>query len=102
MRVQSHGKVRGRLRYAWPQGHVGTTGVVMVDPFIQQTSQVVRCQRNHVIQTFPPKRADEPFTDGIGLRRPERCVQHPQPQVAYALVESRREDAVSVMDEEAV
>jgi len=30
MRVQSHGKVRGQLRDAWPQGHVGTAGINQV------------------------------------------------------------------------
>ena len=30
MRVQSHGKVRGQLWDAWPQGHVRTAGINQV------------------------------------------------------------------------
>ena len=63
---------------------------------------MVFSQGNQKVQAFPPQRADEPLAERIGLRTLRRRFEHPESQVAYALVELLREDAVAVMDEEAV
>jgi hypothetical protein len=65
-------------------------------------SQVGFGQRDDEIQAFPPQHADEPLTEGIRLRTLGRGFQHPKSQVAYAVVERRREDTISVMDEETI
>jgi hypothetical protein len=42
-------QARGRLRNAWPQGHMRTPLIVMSYPCLQDVSQVVRRERNHKI-----------------------------------------------------
>jgi hypothetical protein len=49
-----------------------------------------------------PQRPQYPFTDGIGLWTVRWGLQHVQAQVADAPVQGLGEDAVTVMDEEAV
>src|ERR671923_1781237 len=69
----------------------------MQRPYLDDASQMVLSQRDHKIETFPPQRADEPLAEGIGWRSPHRRLEHPQPQVADALVKLLREDAIAVM-----
>jgi hypothetical protein len=63
---------------------------------------VVFRQWNQVIQTFPPQCAQEPLAKDIRLGTLRWRFQDPQSHVAYALVELMRENAVAVMDQEAV
>jgi hypothetical protein len=51
---------------------------------------VVLGERDQEVQAFPPQRAQEPLTETIGLGTPHGCFQHPEPQVAHALVELLR------------
>src|SRR5215468_2799427 len=81
---------------------MGTAFIVMRHPCVHDASQVMLGEWDHTIQAFPSQRADEPLAERIGLRRPYRRLAHPQPQVADALVELVREDAIAVMDEEAI
>ena len=55
---------------------------------------------NQVIHAFPPQRADEPLAECIGLRRPHRRLEHPQPQVVDTLIKLLREDAITIMQQE--
>ena len=57
---------------------------------------------NEEVQTLPPQRADEPLAERIGLRCPHWRLEHPQSQVADALVELLRENAVAVMEQKAI
>jgi hypothetical protein len=63
---------------------------------------VILSQRNEKVQAFPPQRADEPLAERIGLRSPHRRLEHPQPQVAEALVKLLREDAIAIMKQASV
>jgi hypothetical protein len=63
---------------------------------------VVFRQGDHKVHTLPPQRAQEPLTEGIGLGTPRRCFQDPETQVPHLLIELLGEDAVPVMDQEAV
>src|SRR5215510_7112481 len=74
----------------------------MRHPRVEQASQVVFCEREDAIQALPPQRADEPFAEGVRLRTLGWCFQHLEPQMAYAVVELGREDAIAVMHEEAI
>src|SRR5215471_5617875 len=76
--------------------------VVVMGPEMEQTPQVVLCQGKHEVQTLAPQCADEPFAEGVGLRSPHRCLEHPQPQVTYAMVKLGRENAVPVMQQKTV
>ena len=57
---------------------------------------------NQIVHALPPQRADEPLAEGIGLRRPYRRLEHPQPQVADAWVKLMRKDTIAVMQQESV
>jgi hypothetical protein len=59
-------------------------------------------QRDHEVRAFPPQRAQEPLTERIGLGTPHRCFEDPETQVPHLLIKLLGEDAVSVMDEEAI
>src|SRR5262249_18896622 len=69
---------------------------------MEQTPQVVLCQGNHVVYTLAPQRADKSFAQGIGLGTLCWGFQDAQTQVAYTLVELCRENAVPVMEQEAI
>src|SRR5260370_25927482 len=68
--------IRITRRDPWPQAHVGSALVVMVNPFFQHHSQMTFTERNQEVQTFAPERSYEPFAIGIGLRCPNRRPQH--------------------------
>jgi hypothetical protein len=102
MRLLCHGEWHRWLGSTWPKRHVWTTCIIMAYPFLQQVSQVILGQWNHVIQTFPPERAQQSLTQCVRLRTLRGRFQDLQPQVPYALVEVLGEDAVPVMEEEAV
>ena len=57
---------------------------------------------NQVIQTFPLQCVQEPLAKGIRLGTLPWRFQDPQSHVAYVLVELMRENAIAVMDQEAV
>jgi hypothetical protein len=65
--LQQNRQGRGRLRNAWPQGHMRTPLIVMSYPCVQDVSQVVLRKGNHEIEAFPPKCAEHPFADGVRL-----------------------------------
>jgi hypothetical protein len=74
--------------------------MIMPPPFTQQTSQVVFTQRHHEVQAFPPQRAQEPLTEGIGLGALGWGLQHPKTQVAHTLVEVPGEDRIPVDEDQ--
>jgi len=74
----------------------------MRHPLVQQISQVVFSQRDHEIQAFPPQRAQQTLTQGIGLGTSHWGFEDLQPQVAYTPVELLGEDRIAVMNQEPV
>jgi hypothetical protein len=76
--------------------------VVMAYPLCEDTLHIVCRQGNQVIQAFPPPRADEPLTQGVGSGTLGRCFEDPESKVVYVLVKLLGENAVAVMQEEAV
>ena len=63
---------------------------------------MVRRQRDHQVQAFPPQRPDEPLAEGIGLGTLRWCFKDSQAQVTDMLVKLRGENAVPIMQEETV
>lgn len=59
-------------------------------------------QWDQEIQTLPPYSAHQPFTPGIRLRRPHRSSPNPHTQGCQFLIQLSGEDAVTVMDYEAI
>src|SRR5262249_53750180 len=79
-----------------------TALVIMRYPCCQQTLHMVCRQRDNKVQALSAQCAQQSFTEGIRLRSPHRCLEHPQPQMTYALVKLRGENAVPIMQKEAV
>ena len=69
-------QVRRRLWDARAQGHMRTTGVIMHDPLVQDTLQVLSCQRNEKIHALTSQRAQEPLAEGIRPRAVRWGFQH--------------------------
>ena len=94
-----------RWRWLWdagPQGHVRAPSIVMRYPLHEDVSQVVRRQGNQVIQAFPPQCAQQPLAERVRLWTLGWSFQDPEPEVLYAAVKLRREDAIAIMEEEAI
>ena len=79
-----------------------TAVIVMGNPLRQNLSQVSFAERNHEVQAFAPHCTDQSFTIGIGLRCSDRRSQDFQTQILYGLIHFFGEDAVPIMDQEAI
>ncbi len=67
---------RRRLGKTRPQRHMRAARVVVPDPLVQKSSQMIVGYGNHVVQSFPPKRPKYAFTNCIGLRIAGRRFQY--------------------------
>ena len=81
---------------AWSKTAMWTAVIVMGNPLRQNLSQVSFAERNHEVQ------ANQSFTIGIGLRCSDRRSQDFQTQILYGLIHFFGEDAVPIMDQEAI
>ncbi len=68
-------------------------------PFPSQRAQVSFIQRNEPIQAFTPQAADESFTIGVGLRRPDGSFQDGDSEGLQITVQISREDTGPVVDQ---
>ncbi len=57
---------------------------------------------NHIIQTFSSNRSNQPLTEGVCLRCPDRRFDGGNPEVLDRLVELRRKGGMSIVNEEAI
>ena len=71
-------------------------------PLREDAPQVVCRQGNQVIQAFSPQRAQQPLAERVRLGTLGWRFQDPESEVLYAAVKLRREDAIAIMDEEAI
>jgi len=69
---------------------------------MEQTAQVGLCDGDHDGETRAPQRADEPLTQGMGVRALWRRCEALEPQRADALIKVLRANALPVMEEETV
>src|SRR5262245_22351942 len=76
--------------------------IVKLHPCHDEVTKMILCQWDHKVQTLASQRPDEAFTDRIRYRCPHRCPENFQTQMTDTLIESVRENAITVMDEEAV
>jgi len=76
--------------------------VVMPDPFTQNHSQMFIAEGNDEVQALAPHRSDQSFTVGIGLWCSHRCSQNLQAETLNSFIHLFRENAVAIMDEEAI
>jgi hypothetical protein len=76
--------------------------IIMANPLAQSGSQMVLAERNHEVQTLPSHGTDQSLAIGIGLWRSDRCSHNLEAHVLNGLIDLRREDAVTVMDQEPI
>src|SRR5215813_11201751 len=81
---------------------MGTIRVVKMNPCHHEVTEMILCQWDHQVQTLASQRPDEALTDRIRYGCPHWCLEDCEAQMTNALVESVRENAITVMDEEAI
>ena len=99
----SHGTAAGLLRNSGSETTMRSPRIVVTNPFTHQPTEMPLIERDHEIQTLASYGPDQSFTKCISLRRLWRRFQDPQPEALYKLlIEFRREDRITVMDDEAM
>lgn len=68
----------------------------------QDLAKMRLMERDQPVQTFPAYRPDQPFAEGIGLRRPYGRLEHAQPHRSNRAVDRRGVDRIAVVNEEAM
>ena len=87
---------------AWAEAGVRSSSVVMRHPVAKDSAQVTLVDGNHIIQTFSSNRSNQPRTEGVCLRSPDRGPDWRNPEVLDRLVELRRKGGMSIMNEKAI
>jgi hypothetical protein len=90
------------IRDPRPQACMWSPLIVVGYPLSQDVPEVPLAERDHVIEALTPDRSHQPFTVGIGLRRPHWSTQNPQTERLQVVVDLGRKDRVRIMDEEAI
>src|SRR5262252_10265682 len=81
---------------------MGPSAVIVGCPIPNRHLQMAFVEGNQEVQALATKAAAQSFAYGVRLRGSHRRPQNPYPQIGKALVNRLREDAVPVMDDEAV
>ena len=76
--------------------------VIVHGPIPNRHVQMALVEWNQEVETFATKAAAESLAHRVRLRGPHRRTQNPYTQISKTLVDIRREDAVAVVDDEAV
>ena len=85
----------GTQRRLWPFS-------VVMGNLRKNRPEVPVVARNYPIETLAPCRSDDTFTRRVRLRRPHRRLQHLERHRPEGLIHGWREDAVAIVDEEAM
>src|SRR5215471_18150093 len=94
--------VRHGLRQTGAQRRMGPSAVIVDGPIPNRHLQMALVEGNQEVQTFATKAAAQSFGYGVRLWGSHRRWQNPYPQMGKALVHRLREDAVPILDDEAV
>jgi hypothetical protein len=74
--------------------------VVVIDIFTKYPFEMTLAQDEHPVEAFGPHRPDPTLRKGIGPRRSDRCLDHPDALGPKDLLEAGRELGVSIPNEE--
>jgi hypothetical protein len=74
--------------------------VVVLDILVDDSIEMSTAKDQHPVQTFAADSADEAFSEGVGLRRPNRSTDGPNAIGAEDLVEAGGELGVAIADQE--
>jgi hypothetical protein len=89
----------GPKRWGLPQGPVRAVAVVMINILGQHPPQLPAADDQHPVQQLPPDGAHPPLCVGVGLWRPYRRAQHPDPLGREDRIERGGELRVPISDE---
>jgi hypothetical protein len=71
-------------------------------PDAKYPAQMLLPERNQEIQALAAQAAEEPFTIGIRLGRPDRCAENPDTHRGHSRIQPGRVDAVAIVEDEAI
>ena len=74
----------------------------MHSPFVDNHPQMAFVDRNEEVQALTTQASAKAFANGVCLRCPHGRSQDPNTQVRHLLVEFRRENAISIVDDELI
>src|SRR5262249_13476399 len=76
--------------------------VIVRGPIPNNHLEMAFIEWNKEVETFATKTAAQSLAHGVRLRGPHRRPQNPYTQICKTLVDIRREDAVTIVDDEAI
>jgi hypothetical protein len=91
-----------RHLYAGAKAHVQPSVIVVVNPQLKGAPEMPLSQWDQKVQTLSTRGAHKALAHGVCFWCPHRCSQDPDAHVRYGLVQFLREDAVPIVDHEAV
>ena len=94
--------VRHGLRQTGAQRRMGPSAVIVDCPIPNSHLQMALVEGDQEVQTLATKAAAQSLAYGVRLRGSYRCPQNPYSQTGKTLVNRLREDAVPIMEDEAV
>src|ERR1019366_3451765 len=99
-RGSDNGGLGARHRHAKVKSPVRTLFVVMPDVLAQNRVEVTTAEDEHPVEAFCPYRPHPTFRIGVGPRRANRCLDHPDALGGEYLVEAGCELRIPVPDQE--
>lgn len=81
---------------------MGPSTIVVGNPLAQNPLEMTFAEWDQEVQAFSPNRADQAFTEGIGLGCSNRRLQNTGAETLKLLVRHWRKDRIPVMDEKTV
>ena len=91
-----------RYWYARAKAHVRPFVIVVVNPQLKGAPEMPLTQRNKKVQTLSTHRAHKALAYRVCFWSPQGCSQNSDAHVRHGLVQFLREDAVPIVDHEAV
>src|SRR5262249_50539141 len=86
-----------RIRYPWPETGLRAAPIVVGHPLGQHMAYMALVRSKQKLETLTADRADQPFTEGIGLRRTHRRLEHRKAHRRNGVVNSLSENAVVIV-----
>jgi hypothetical protein len=73
---------------AWAQRPVWAAGIVVVDPFTEDSAQMSRIERHDVVQTFATNGSDQSFAMCVGRRHANSRSQYVEAPTLHFFIET--------------
>ena len=76
--------------------------IVLDHPLKKDAAEVAFAQRNEVVQALAPDGSNERFAEGVCFQATNMCFQDADTETGQFMVEARREDRITVVNEKSV